>query len=122
MKYLFILLCLYTGSVFAQDRKPESPLIIHTKSNEESTVNPINKTITTAVEQPKTPAEQRALAEKTPLIIHTKSNEESAINPTKNNKNVVNQPSVPYSRDAPTVLMKHTQSDEENTINPKKKQ
>jgi cytoskeletal protein RodZ len=122
MKYIIILFCLWAGSVFAQDRKPESPLIIHTKSSEESAVNSINKTTSTAVEQPKTPTEQKALAEKSPLIIHTKSNEESAINPTKNNKNVVSQPSVPYSRDAPTVLMKHTQSDEENTINPKKKQ
>lgn len=120
MKYIIILFCLWAGSVFAQDRKPENPLIIHTKSSEESAVNPINKTVTTAVEQPKTPAEQKALAEKTPLIIHTKSNEENPT--TKNNKNVVSQPSVPYSRDTPTVLMKHTQSEEEDITNPKRKQ
>ncbi len=119
MKYLFILLSLWASSVFAQDRKPESPLIIHTRSNDESVVNSINKTIRTTPEQPKTPAEQKALAEKTPLIIHTKSNEESVS--TKNNKNVVILPSVPYSRDAPTILMKHTQLVEENSINTKKK-
>lgn len=121
MKYLFILFCLWAGSVFAQDRKPENPLITHTKSNEKSVANSATpKTVVTSVEQPKTPAEQKALAEKTPLIIHTKSNEENPT--TKNNKNVVSQPSVPYSRDAPTVLMKHTQSDEENSVSQKKKQ
>lgn len=123
MKYLIIVLVLWAGVAMAQDKRPESPLINHTKSTEVSVIDgPQKAVVNTPTQPPKTPTQQKELADKAPLIQHTQLNENGPDKAPKKTSSTNATPTVPYDRNAPTVLMQHTSSNEPDITSAKKKQ